>query len=391
MRSRDRRRGSDRPGNRGVAGWVGVMALWLLTSACGTPETSELAGEQTGGSEACADSTLSWIDPSEVGGVPGTDLQGEYEGRALLPGRADSIDVGLQLALYGPERVRGSLYKGGLPGAEGHGERPPERVGVDGGRVDERLELAPEGEEYSLLYLESHVTVLDEEKNYLGHLDRVHRESATLGLQPEDGAISLFQGDESDLENWQDGATMSESGLHSGAMSRQEFGDMRLHVEVWLGWMPCASDQRRTNSGLYIQNRYEVQVMDSFGLEPMLNGSGSLYREVMPALNMSLPPLRWQTYDVWFRAPRFNDDGEKVEPVRVSVWYNGVRVVDDEVLEGGTGRGGQLDEVPLGPLLLQEHPGSVRFRNVWFREDPAPAPDRFLLSGPLQRATANME
>lgn len=361
---------------------VGVIALWMLSSACGSPESSGLPGGPAQGSGACADSTVSWIDPLEVKGIPGTDLQGEFEGRALLPGRADSIDVGLQLALYGPERVRGSFYKGGLPGAEAHGMRPPERVGVGGVRVDERLELAPEGEGYSLLYLQSHVTVLDEEKNYLGHLDRVQRESATLGLEPDDGARTLFTGQESDLENWQDGAIMSESGLHSGAMTRQEFGDIRLHAEVWLSWMPCASEQRRTNSGLYIQNRYEVQVMDSFGLEPMLNGSGSLYREVMPALNMSLPPLRWQTYDVWFRAPRFNDAGEKVEPVRVSVWYNGVRVIDDEVLEGGTGRGGQLEEVPMAPLLLQEHPGSVRFRNVWVKDDPGPAPDRFLLMGP---------
>ncbi|MGM0507085.1 MAG: 3-keto-disaccharide hydrolase [Bacteroidota bacterium] len=381
-----------REGNRypGVAGWLGVAALWLMASACGSPDSGSTGDRQATGAGACADSTLSWIDPAEVEGIPGTDLQGEFEGRALLPGSADSMDVGLQLALYGPERVRGSFYKGGLPGAEDHELDPPERLDVEGVRIAERLELAPE-EGYSLLYLESHVTVLDEEKNYLGHLDRVYRESATLGLDPGEEATALFQGDESDLENWQEGATMSESELHSGAMTRREFGDMRLHVEVWPSWMPCASDQRRTNSGLYIQDRYEVQIMDSFGLEPMLNGSGSLYREVMPALNMSLPPLRWQTYDVWFRAPRFNEEGEKVEPVRVSVWYNGVRVIDDEVLEGGTGRGGQLEEVPRAPLLLQEHPGSVRFRNIWIEEDPGPAPERFLLDGPLQRVTSHPE
>ncbi|MEX1212101.1 MAG: DUF1080 domain-containing protein [Balneolaceae bacterium] len=375
---------------RRVAGWAGVAGLWLLASACQGPDMEVSAGEQLSGSGACADSTMSWIDPSEVDGVPGTDLQGEFEGRALLPGSTDSTRVGLQMSLYGPDRVRGSVYKGGLPGAEDHGERPPEWLGVEGKRVDGRLELAPE-EGYSLLYLDSHVTVLDEEKNYLGYLDRVYRESATLGLEPGEGVVPLFQGMESDLENWQEGATMSESGLHSGAKTRREFGDIRLHAEVWLSWMPCASDQRRTNSGLYIQDRYEVQIMDSFGLEPMLNSSGSLYREVKPALNMSLPPLRWQTFDVWFHAPTFNEEGEKAEPVRLSVWYNGVRVIDNEVLEGGTGRGGQLEEVPLGPLLLQEHPGSVRFRNVWIKEDAGPAPDRFLLNGSLLRTSNESE
>lgn len=159
---------------------------------------------------------------------------------------------------------------------------------------------------------------------------------------------------------------------------------MRLHLEAKLGFMPNAPDQQRTNSGIYIQNRYEVQILDSFALPVAVNGNASLYNEVEPIENMTFPPLTWQTYDIWFRAPRFDETGEKTENTRVTVYLNGVRVIDDEGLEQGTGRGGQFEEVPEAELYLQDHTGPVRFRNVWIVEGEYNPPQERRLTGEVE-------
>lgn len=139
--------------------------------------------------------------------------------------------------------------------------------------------------------------------------------------------------------------------------------------------MPEHRDQNRANSGIYIQNRYEVQVVDSFGWPPAINGIGSLYNESAPRVNASYPPLRWQTYDIFFRAPRFDNEGNKTENARVTAYLNGVLVQDDVELEGGTGAGGDHEEVPRAELYLQDHGGDpVRFRNVWLVEGEAAPP-----------------
>src|SRR5690606_34957219 len=131
-----------------------------------------------------------------------------------------------------------------------------------------------------------------------------------------------------------------------------------------LPYMPAARDQARGNSGVYIQSRYECQILDSFAQEPAFNGAGALYRYKAPALSMSLPPLTWQTYDIRFTAPRWDADGQKIRNGRITTWLNGVVVQDDVELEDKTGAG-QPEEPVLLPTKLQNHSDPVRFRNIW--------------------------
>jgi hypothetical protein len=128
--------------------------------------------------------------------------------------------------------------------------------------------------------------------------------------------------------------------------------------------MPEARDQSRSNSGLYLQSRYECQVLDSFALDPMFNGCGSLYRFRAPDVNACFPPLVWQSYDVQFTAPRWAADGTKIRDAHITSWLNGVKVQDDVALPNKTGAG-KPEEPLLLPIRLQDHGDPVRFRNIW--------------------------
>ena len=129
--------------------------------------------------------------------------------------------------------------------------------------------------------------------------------------------------------------------------------------------MPTARGQARGNSGVYIQRRYEVQILDSFGLEGVFNECGALYRQTPPDLNMCLPPLAWQTYDIWFTPPRFAADGKtKLANARITVLHNGVPVHWHREITAKTGGGQQEGPEPL-PIQLQDHGNPVMFRNIW--------------------------
>ncbi len=158
-------------------------------------------------------------------------------------------------------------------------------------------------------------------------------------------------------------------------LTRASFGDHRLHVE-WLS-PPGGEGQMAGNSGVYLQGRYEIQVLGTpRGREaPADNEAGGIYRVKAADVNASTGPGTWQSYDIWFRAPRFRD-GEKVENARVTVLWNGRMIHDDVELPGPTGgavAGGEAarpaGDIQVGPLLLQAHTtdaeGPVRYRNVW--------------------------
>ena len=146
-------------------------------------------------------------------------------------------------------------------------------------------------------------------------------------------------------------------------VTKDSFGDGLYHVEFMTPSMPEATGQARGNSGVYLMGRYEVQVLDSHGLEPGLGDCGALYGKRSPSVNACRPPERWQAYDIELRAPRFDSAGKKTANARVTVWHNGIRIHDDFELDGPTAGG--LEEGPLGPLLLQDHGNPVRYRNVW--------------------------
>jgi len=190
---------------------------------------------------------------------------------------------------------------------------------------------------------------------------------------PPPGAVVLFDG--KDTSAWiHDGGKPCSWPVVEGTlvvgkgnlMTRENYRDFQLHVEFNVPPPPeGAKDQARGNSGVYIQRRYEVQILDSFGVEPpAFNGCGSLYRQRAPDRNMSKKPGEWQTYDITFRAARFDASGKKTENARITVVWNGVKVHDDVELKDKTGAGRPEGPEP-GPILLQDHGAPVRFRNIW--------------------------
>ena len=199
--------------------------------------------------------------------------------------------------------------------------------------------------------------------------------------QPPSDAIVLFDG--SDLSSWvgqegdeaqwkvEDGAMTVVKG--TGAIrTRQGFGSAQLHIEWRTPSEVVGESQGRGNSGIFLQDRYEVQVLDSYNNRTYSNGqAGSIYKQHIPLVNACRPPGEWQTYDIIFKAPSFDASGNLVTPAYVTVLQNGVLVQDHVELLGPTQYIGmpqyQAHEDKL-PLQLQDHGNPVSFRNIWIRE-----------------------
>ena len=148
-------------------------------------------------------------------------------------------------------------------------------------------------------------------------------------------------------------------------ITKEKYQDFQLHVEFNIPEPPeGAKDQERSNSGVYIQRRYEVQILESYGEDPpRFNGCGSLYRQKAPDKNAAKKAGEWQTYDITFQAARY-EDGKKVKGARITVIWNGVKVHDDYEIKDKTGAGKPEGPEP-GPILLQDHGAKVKFRNLW--------------------------
>jgi uncharacterized protein YceK len=186
--------------------------------------------------------------------------------------------------------------------------------------------------------------------------------------------VVLFDGQ--DVSHWQtlDGGKPCPWKIVDGAMqagggdivTKDKFDDYTLHVEFRTPEpKPGQSGQNRGNSGVFLDNRYEIQVLESYGLEPLIDGCGSVYNHKAASVNAAKPPMEWQTYDITFRAPRFDESGKKTEKARVSVIWNGKKVHDNVEIPGPT-RTGQSDESPgAGPIRLQDHGHPVQYRNIW--------------------------
>jgi len=149
-------------------------------------------------------------------------------------------------------------------------------------------------------------------------------------------------------------------------MTKEKVQDFQMHVEFNIPEPPeGAKDQARSNSGVYIQRRYELQILESYGLEPpAFNSCGSIYRQKPPDKNAAKKAGEWQTYDITFKAARFDGAGKKTESARITVVWNGVKVHDDYEIKDKTGAG-KPEGPEAGPILLQDHGAKVRFRNLW--------------------------
>jgi hypothetical protein len=189
-----------------------------------------------------------------------------------------------------------------------------------------------------------------------------------VGVAPPSHAIVLFDG--SDLDGWidagdgtpqwgRDGDQLIVGPGRGDIFTRRTFSDFQLHLEFWLPEMPEANGQDRANSGVYLQGRYELQLLDSFGMEPVDDGCGALYKRAAPLWNACRRPEVWQVLDVAFTSRR--DD----EPARLTAFLNGVLIHNNLLIAGPTGGALDEDESEPGPLRLQDHGCAVRFRNIW--------------------------
>jgi hypothetical protein len=224
-------------------------------------------------------------------------------------------------------------------------------------------------------------------------LYKEYRVSPTLGKKPPLGAVVLFDGKnfkqfrstKKDAIPWKlvDGVIEAVPGTGS-LISQKEFGDIKLHMEFRTPFVPDARGQGRGNSGVYFQGRYEIQILDSYGLEGLSDECGGIYNRwdskrtphgfdgKAPLVNAALPPGQWQTYDIIFRAARFDNDGRKITNARFEkVFHNGVMVHDNAELTGPTRASLYKDEKPRGPLMLQGHGNKVQYRNIWVVKMPS--------------------
>ncbi|MDR3181961.1 MAG: DUF1080 domain-containing protein [Planctomycetaceae bacterium] len=198
-------------------------------------------------------------------------------------------------------------------------------------------------------------------------LRKVERKSPTLGLKAPEGAIVLFaEGKASDLFT-KANVNKAAGTLWSEAETKPfEKRPYTLHVEFMTSYMPTARGQGRSNSGVYIDERYECQILDSFGLDGKNNECGGFYQQSEPKVNMCYPPLQWQTYDIDFVPAKYDADGKKTANAVISVKHNGVVIHDKfEPKHETPGRKKEGAE-PLG-LYLQGHGNKAQYRNIWLK------------------------
>lgn len=298
-----------------------------------------------------------FLEPAEAG--QDYALQGEYLGALASAGQA-MRPYGLQVVALGEGKFDAVLYDGGLPGS---GWNRHSKSKLSGTSQQGILNLS--GDTIALR-VSSSVAAADNDGQTTGQLRRIHRQSPTIGLLPPAGAKVLFDGRVTD--ELQKPKITPEGLLMAGVLTTNSVQSFRLHLEFRTPFMPAARGQARGNSGVYIQQRYEVQILDSFGLEGIENECGGLYRQRRPELNMCLPPLAWQTYDIWFTPPRFDADSNKLTNARISVMHNGVPIHVHRELTAKTG-GGKAEGPEPFPINLQDHGNPVMFRNVWIVPD----------------------
>jgi hypothetical protein len=296
-------------------------------------------------------------DPGQAGAD--FQLQGEYYG--WLYGSSASGATGLQVVALGDGKFDAVQYRGGLPG---NGWDRSSKLKLSGAVENGGLVLSGNGETFVVGGVQA--VAFDSIGREVGRLTKMERRSPTLGLAPPSNAVVLFDGRSADQFVQQPAPKITPEGyLMAGVLTKMPVDAFHMHVEFKTPFMPTARDQQRGNSGVYIQRRYEVQILDSFGLEGAFNEAGSLYRQTPPELNMAFPPLTWQTYDIWFTPPQFAADGKtKTANARITVLHNGIPVHWHREITAKTG-GGQQEASQALPIQLQDHGNPVMYRNIW--------------------------
>ncbi|MDZ4820634.1 MAG: DUF1080 domain-containing protein [Planctomycetota bacterium] len=344
------------------------MAIWCLLvigdfsvaqSAVAAPQTEAPVKQKPAAAKpANKPRNPAYIDPAKVAD-PDFALQGEYSGTIK---HDPPVKVGVQVVSLGKGKFQAAGYSGGLPG-DGAKDAEPHRVST--GELKDGAVRFDHDDSYAILK-DGQISVFDSAGGKLGTLKKVERTSPTMGAKPPAVAVVLFDG--KDVAAWKDGKITDDGLLADGATSKKLFGKQKLHLEFRLPYQPLDALQGRGNSGVYLQSRYEVQVLDSFGQKPQSKECGGVYGIQAPLVNMCYPPLVWQTYDIDYTPPEFKD-GVKLHNARITVHHNGVLIQKDvEIPRITQSAPVKFDDGKPGPLYLQDHGNPVRYRNIWIVE-----------------------
>lgn len=299
-------------------------------------------------------------------------LQGEYAGTMTTSGAS----LGVQVVAGGQGRFTAAFLAGGLPGAGWDGTGRSEEAGSSqSGGVGFPAPAA--GGFSAAISADGSVLSGKSPQGDSFTLRKVMRQSPTLMAPAPANATILFDG--GNLDAFVKGTAVLDSGLllpqgsaSSGAVTTRAFGDFTLHLEFREPFMPDNTGQARGNSGVYLQGRYELQILDSFGLDIHRGAAGeetqecgAFYQLVGPRLNMSFPPSSWQTYDVDFTKAVFDSAGKvQLKPAMVTVRLNGILIHENQELKNNTLLGDPVTSAD-GPIRFQAHGDPVKFRNIW--------------------------
>jgi hypothetical protein len=332
---------------------AGALALGLVTVASLPSLTAQDKKEQPKKKERIA-----IADPKDAAKDPDFAIQGEYEGSVKIGMKEEKM--GAQVIAKGEGEFTVKVLKDGLPGAGWDGKTTKQ---LSATRTEGKVVVKLGGKEVGTI-ADGVMTLKPTEEALV--LKKVERKSKTLGEKPPEGAVVLF-GKEGDEKNWNGGKIVELSDgkfLNVGIKSKEKFGAFKAHIEFRTPWMPNSTGQGRGNSGVYIQDRYECQVLDSFGLSGENNECGGIYTQHKPLVNMCLPPLSWQTYDIEFTPAEFGADGKKTKNARATIYHNGVKIHDNVEFPKEC-PGGQKEDATPGPFQFQNHSDPVVYRNVW--------------------------
>jgi hypothetical protein len=325
-----------------------------------------------------------WTDPDDPTLPADFKIQGEYVGQTT-----NGDKLGCQVIALGNGHFQAVVLPGGLPGAGWDGKH---KILMDGKlqgdsatfqpATGKKKYLAQSPMEFSATSKfpptgQKHYTATANGETMSGKTDgsqsfelkKTVRKSPTLGAKPPEGAIVLFDGTSKD--EWQGGRLDKQKGILNTdgqeIVSKRKFKNYVVHCEFMLPYRPDARGQGRGNSGFYQVDQYEIQVLDSFGLDGKNNECGGVYSLIAPKVNMCLPPLVWQTYDVEFTCA-VAENGKKVKNARLTCKHNGVLIHDDVEIKGVTGGARPEPEGTPGPFRLQGHGNPLQYRNIWVVE-----------------------
>jgi hypothetical protein len=327
-----------------------------------------------------------FTDPTDAKLPTDFKVQGEYVGEIDGAGK-----LGAQVIALGGGAFQTVVYPGGLPGAGWNGK---EKILLDGKLDGETTAFKPaEGNRGYLAQSPEQFSATskfppDGQKPYSATiaggvlcgktddgkaftLNRVERKSPTIGAAAPDGAIVLFDGSPESMKEWRGGRLDEKTKLlntdGSDIVTNRKFTNYTMHLEFMLPYRPEARGQGRGNSGFYQVDLYEMQILDSFGLDGKDNECGGIYSKQPSLVNACLPPLQWQTYDVDFTSAVADNSGKKSN-AKITAKLNGITIHDGYEIPSVTGGSRNEPEGTPGPIKLQGHGNPLQFRNVWIVE-----------------------